>query len=509
MKWSLLLFAGLMFVACNDNPVTGPSSCPEGTQDVALPSGELACKVALPIVIETGFECRNFSPAWPNRFDFKTFAVCDRRPFLPRIDLDFLNGLDLHALKPSVYPSTPRSLPSSDALDLLWVIDNSGSMCEEQAQVITGVKNFVQQIVGSGVDLQLGITTTQTIDDYPFEPLARPGYLQSTPQPIPATDTACINKLDENHQPIAGDYTPVLDALKIARSCVADLQPGEFEWTSAEIECADQHTTGCQIQALGCTDHECSLEELFPDAIRYRPLPKVFKSSAYRMGSSYNYDQMAADLSCMALVGTRGYGIERGFEAVQLALAPSMIQAGGPNAGLIRENARLGILFLTDEDDCSGDVDVKGVCGESACQYAQTDDAWGKLLPVESVISSVQASVAAVKGREIDLRELLVASFHADGQYAGEVPPTSVSEQVCSTDERYQLQPSCFSQLGTAFSGFRYSQLLRALPLGNAYPFAANQAVPIEGVLCDGGLLEPLSQVASFFVDAVHTDGSH
>ena len=502
MKSKWLIVAGLLALGCNENTVSAPTKqqCPEDAQDVELPSGELACKIERPIVIETGFECR--SPLWTNRFDFQTFSICDRRVNLPRIDLDFLNGLDLHALKPARFPAIPTAPIQSNALDLLWVIDNSGSMCEEQAQVIEGVRDFVKEIVDAGIDLQMGITTTQTNPDYTLEPLAKPGVLQAQPQPVPGFDPTCINGLDANHQPIPGDYTPIQKSLEISRSCVADLQPGEFEWTTQDIDCAYRQTPGCEIAALGCTGDQCTLEMLFPAPQRYRALPKVFKSSTYLVQGFFEFDQMAADLACMAIVGTRGYGIEKGFEAAELALSPSLAGPNGPNAGLIRQDSRVGILFVTDEDDCTGDVDAQGPCGEKACAFAQSDAAWGTLTPVEEVAANLQSQVGALKGRELDPRELLVASFHAAGGYDGPVPATTVSNQACTSDPRYEIFPACATSLGTAYGGRRYGEFLRALPLGNAYPFSPNRVTPIDGVVCEGGLFNPLKEVGAFFVDA-------
>lgn len=498
LVWAALA-AGLL--GCNDNTVLAPPSnvCPEDSTEVSLPSGQIACKIERPIVIETGFECKSVLRKF--RFDFETFSVCDQRASLPRPDLDFLNGLDLHARFPETYPASPVALSQASSLDVLWVIDNSGSMCEEQGQIISSVQSFVARIVNAGIDLQMGVTTTHTDATYELEPVARPGELQSTPQPIPGFDRECINATDASGAPLPGDFAPVRAALDVARACVADLQVGEFEWTDTEIACAFDQPAGCEIAALGCQGETCTPDLLFPPPARYRALPKVFKSSAYKTVEGYDMQTMARDLACMTLVGTRGSGIERGFEAASLALSAELAGAGRPNAGLVRPNARLGVLFVSDEDDCSGQV-VEGACGAQACDYAKTDEAWGTLTSPQDAWETVVAHVASLKPN-FDRRELLVASFHAPGGYTGEVPPVSVAPEVCTTREAYQNMPSCTTALGVAYGGERYSEFLRAAPLGNAYPFSPNRVTPIEGVVCEGGLLNPLSEVADFFVAAV------
>jgi hypothetical protein len=241
---------------------------------------------------------------------------------------------------------------------------------------------------------------------------------------------------------------------------------------------------------------------LFPAPSRYRVLPRVFKSSAYKTGTSYDFDAMSRDLACMTLVGTRGYGIERGFEAATLALSPALAGPGKVNEGLVRPDARLGVLFVADEDDCSGEVELD-LCNERACRFARTDSAWGTLVSPVEVANTLVDQAAALKGRPFDPRELLVASFHAPGGNAVEVPPQTVSYDVCTTDPMYEEEPSCVTALGIAFGGERYGEFLRAVPLGNAYPFSPNRVTPIEGVVCEGGLFNPLNDVATFFVSAV------
>lgn len=54
----------------------------------------------------------------------------------------------------------PRQEPGS--ADFLWVIDNSGSMADEQGNVAATVETFLQVLGNSGVDWRLGVTTTES-----------------------------------------------------------------------------------------------------------------------------------------------------------------------------------------------------------------------------------------------------------------------------------------------------------------------------------------------------------
>jgi hypothetical protein len=63
-----------------------------------------------------------------------------------------------------------------------------------------------------------------------------------------------------------------------------------------------------------------------------------------------NYSGSFADtFSCIARLGTDGCGFEQTLKSMRKALDGSNPQ----NAGFLREDANLAVLFLTDEDDCS------------------------------------------------------------------------------------------------------------------------------------------------------------
>src|SRR5690606_11799852 len=55
---------------------------------------------------------------------------------------------------------------------------------------------------------------------------------------------------------------------------------------------------------------------------------------------------------CMAVLGSRGCEYEQPLEAMRRALDGSVAE----NAGFLRADAVLGVVFLTDEDDCSARV---------------------------------------------------------------------------------------------------------------------------------------------------------
>jgi len=62
-----------------------------------------------------------------------------------------------------------------------------------------------------------------------------------------------------------------------------------------------------------------------------------------------NADDLVSTFSCIAQVGAVGCGFEAPLEAMKRALDRSRPE----NAGFLRDDANLAIVFLTDEDDCS------------------------------------------------------------------------------------------------------------------------------------------------------------
>ncbi|MBK9073016.1 MAG: hypothetical protein IPL79_18770 [Myxococcales bacterium] len=87
--------------------------------------------------------------------------------------------------------------------------------------------------------------------------------------------------------------------------------------------------------------------------------------------ASEGYASLADAFSAYANLGTGGCGFEQPFQSVIDAVNPAT------NPGFIRPNAYLAIIFLTDEDDCSGAV------GSNAL-FENTTSAAGTLGPLAS-----------------------------------------------------------------------------------------------------------------------------
>lgn len=61
-----------------------------------------------------------------------------------------------------VTESFSQSAEETKKLDIMWVIDNSGSMADEQADLGENFDAFITQFINKNVDFKMGITTTDT-----------------------------------------------------------------------------------------------------------------------------------------------------------------------------------------------------------------------------------------------------------------------------------------------------------------------------------------------------------
>jgi len=414
------------------------------------------------------------------------------------------------------------NIAGTEEVDILWIIDNSGSMCQEQRVLRDNFQKFIEKLNETNLDFHIGVTTTHMDATYPLEPVAIPAHLQSTPQPIPGFDTSCWFKPDGAGQLLDGlmgrerDLSPMRDSIDIAVACMRTPDQSRFQWTDAEIICALQgQPTGCEISGVcGGALPACSSERLFPAPNEYRNIPKVLRAADYKVGALLDIPRLTADFACMSLVGTRGYGIETGLIAAVEAVSPintggpvdpiegEVIDATAPNHGLIRKNARFAAIFVTDENDCSHDglrnlpvpdelkrptsFVLTPSCGADVCEFYNhpSQEATSPLIPVDTLNEQFLANLAASKGRDdLGVAEVFVASIHGISiRYNGEIP------NECAPMTNYVF-PTCATANGTAYTGDRYERFLRTFEVGQFFPEPLESApdTPLTGFMCASG----------------------
>ena len=175
--------------------------------------------------------------------------------------------------------ATPPNAQMCSEMDLLFVIDNSGSMGQEQTNLIANFPTFITVLDQSGLNYRVAVTTTAR--DYTYN-IATP--LGNIPQST-------------------------------------DGESGEM----------------------------------------------LKKGSMTKRWLDKGDPNISATFSTLANVGTGGSGDEMPLGAMRDAFEDRM--QDGTNVGFRRPNALLGVVILTDENDCSYEQSVNLNLGESLCEH--------------------------------------------------------------------------------------------------------------------------------------------
>lgn len=192
-------------------------------------------------------------------------------------------------------------------VDILFVIDNSGSMAEEQARLARNFEAFARRLDEMGAHYRIGITTT------------------------------------DNGNPRCGGTTPEEGDL-VLRSCLDRLGEGAFEFN--DIDAAYACTEVCGLSGEALAIRPTAIE---PGGER-RPRPWIEKIDG-ETNLPADVD-VAAAFACFGPQGINGCGYEQPLEAMYRALEKAQVTSEG-NHGFLRDDALLSIIFVTDETDCS------------------------------------------------------------------------------------------------------------------------------------------------------------
>lgn len=244
-----------------------------------------------------------------------------RSPILPAAILAILvptTGCLDHPLKAvdldsegEVVIEPPPPLPRK--VDVLFVIDDSGSMGEEQAALAANLSAFVEVFEDPEVDAdyRIGITTT------------------------------------DNGHPWCSGTSPEAGALQL-RSCRSHLD--DFVFSPGTAQEVDRRDIACEQR---CPE---SLTELTttPTTTDEDPTPRA-RPWLERIAGISNVPEgvsTAQALACWGPQGIDGCGYESPLESMRKALIRSETD-GEAGQGFLRDDALLQVVFITDEADCS------------------------------------------------------------------------------------------------------------------------------------------------------------
>lgn len=226
-----------------------------------------------------------------------------------------------HVPQGAVTDCNAQIVPGGAATDLLFVIDDSGSMNEKQQALADNLSAFIDALVGSPValDLHVGVTNT-SIDDY-------------------SGTTSYGTWRDPAGAVFPGPpRTPFPAGLLVAIAEVGGVgQFGEFKWGTA-------YDPALVTSAWGP--------------------PRVLTSGA----------SLASDFKANVHQGDWGSGKEQPLRAMRLGLdAATVPTTAQSNSGFLRAGARLAVIILTDEDDCSESETPKRVTSDQVCHTLPVD----------------------------------------------------------------------------------------------------------------------------------------
>jgi hypothetical protein len=214
----------------------------------------------------------------------------------------------------------------TDEIDLLFVIDNSGTMGEEQINLARNFPLLISQLenlsdsqgMPVNADVQIMVTTTDFGNPLctQFEP---PGYDPSKGAPI---DSSCTTRLQ--------DFTDLIGTTTVEQAC----------------------TNTCPV----------AVEPEGDPYIAFNPMGDNIPDSVVPIdidGDAVPDSPAAQALSCIGPQGINGCGYESPLENMLQALNPTATWNDGPDMNspnprpFLRDGALLAIAVVTDEADCS------------------------------------------------------------------------------------------------------------------------------------------------------------
>ncbi len=238
----------------------------------------------------------------------------------------------LRPLNPCTVSGVVRNVtgPGPQDVDLLFMIDDSGSMADEQAALAAQLEGVVDALL-----------TGQVAGEEPFTAVAslRVGVVRSD-----------MGVLGVGSIPTALDPARLTSAIP---SCGVDAE-GQFFGEDGVIQLA----TSASPLPAGC-------EAEYPPFLEFHN------------GLGGDAAAFATDIACTAMLGTGGCGFEMQLESVltavtdgashpEILFAPTTADGaprdrvgqsgpGGANQGFFRPDSVIAIVVVTDEEDCSTD----------------------------------------------------------------------------------------------------------------------------------------------------------
>ena len=415
--------------------------------------------------------------------------------------------------------STEVEKRDSVKVDFLWVVDNSASMCQEQASLADSFDEFlkkIQQFVA--IDYRIAVVTTDMISP---DHKGRFRHHKTTEFPFACAQTEimkCVRGVngDEICEEQFGDDW-ICDAPEKAKNivncngslnskcrklCQEDWQcdlgfDGEAAGNACKqdsgscrykclVPSGDPNNSGCVLRPATstCPDTTSIYNALVTGAdkdpadgrcsdgqgCRVGETGCANGSDCQRMHAPYLTPKTAEEFfTCVGVVGAEQHNnanLEQGLNAALFALATNRENAEQARE-FLRDDAYLVVVFVSDEDDCSLDDNKdlkKELYGTCACEPDSSTG--GPLRPVAKAVN-------AIKALKDDPGKVLVAAIVGDSQkedFAGitEDREAYMKSKCGNCEDPTQEHPLlfntyiCNSVAGKADYGGRYVKFVQA-----------------------------------------------
>ena len=194
-----------------------------------------------------------------------------------------------------------------DKLDILFVLDNSGSMAEEQTALVGSIDQLVAALDGlDGLSYRIAVTTT------------------------------------DNGNPWCGSTSPEAGRL-LATSCRERTGQFIFNGNPPADATASACTDICQLDTLAIAETPVAGES----GVRRRSWIEAGDGVTNLQGVP-----VVDALRCMLPQGIAGCGFEQPLESARKTILRSQ-NPDEDDFGFVREDAHLAVIFVSDESDCS------------------------------------------------------------------------------------------------------------------------------------------------------------
>jgi hypothetical protein len=363
-------------------------------------------------------------------------------------------------------------------VDILFVIDNSGSMAAEQANLAENLAPLVELLEREDVaaDYRIAVTTTD-VDDR--------ACIGTGPEDGHFVATSCRTRLEQFLTPQG--FVPAEDARESACTSLCPESLADLETLPSTIEGSAEEVSRPWLEnILGRTN--------LPEGV-----------------------STAQAFACMGPQGVNGCGFEAPLRAMQRSLI-RMDRNSEDEYGFLRDDAILLVVFVTDEADCSArgampeDVRVGGspACwnagvrcstledGSLDCVSANldlggnvVDGAEAVLEPVENYVEFLRSIEARKRERTgLDGLEVMVSVVAGVPTEYPDVP-VQYSRNTDNVDE-YGIDAGCVSSFGAAVPPVRLLEFAEA--------FAPEQGSNVSSV-CAASYSPALAAVAERLIE--------